>query len=166
VDESTHIGLLVSLAEIAVALLGFAAIVSVFRGRTGDWRPEGRFWIMVALGFSNFVLALLPIPFLVATARPGVTWGVCSATLALVVVGNAILAVRVYGLGRDSGMPYNRSFQASYLLVLAGAASVGVVNTGLFAKPTFWPYLATLVLLQVATASTFFRLLFVWLARK
>ena len=63
-------------------------------------------------------------------------------------------------------MLYNRSFQVSDLVVLAGAASVGVVNTRLFAKATFWPYLATLVLLQVATATTFFRLLFVWLARK
>jgi len=165
VDEPSRTDLLVSLAEIAVALLGFAAIVSVFRGRDGGWRPEGRFWVMVTLGFSNFVLALLPIPFLAATARSGVTWGVCSASLALVAVGNAILAVRVYGIDRDSGMSYSPFFQVCYLVVLAGAATFGVANTGLFFETQFWPYVAALVLLQVATASTFLRLLFVWLAR-
>jgi hypothetical protein len=165
VDDPGRTDLLVSLAEISVALLGFAAIVSVFSGRDGGWRPEGRFWGMVTLGFSNFVLALMPIPFLAASARPSVTWGICSATLALVAAGNAILAVRVYGIDRESGVPYNPFFQAAYLAVLAGVATFGVANTGLFFPAHFWPYIAALVLLQVATASTFLRLLFVWLTR-
>ncbi|MBW2396857.1 MAG: hypothetical protein JRG95_21630 [Deltaproteobacteria bacterium] len=93
--------LLVSLAEISVALLGFAAIVSVLRGRSHDWRPDGRFWVMVALGVSNFSLALLPLPFIMAAVRPSLTWGVASTSLVVVVGVNALVTVRVYGLARS-----------------------------------------------------------------
>jgi hypothetical protein len=49
---------------------------------------------------------------------------------------------------------------------LAGVAAFGVANTGLFFEAHFWPYVAALVILQVAAASTFLRPLVVWLSRE
>ena len=54
---------LLSIAEIAVTLLGFAAIVTVFRQRD-TWRPDGRFWGMVGAGIGTLIFSLLPLPFL------------------------------------------------------------------------------------------------------
>ena len=52
---------LLSLAEISVTLLGFAAIASVFHSRGVEgWRPGARFW---GMGAGTLAAALLPLPW-------------------------------------------------------------------------------------------------------
>ena len=52
-----------TIAELAVALVGFAAIISVFRaGAIEDWHPRAQLalWIIVSYGMGTLFFALLP----------------------------------------------------------------------------------------------------------
>ena len=53
---------LVTVAELAVALVGFAAIASVFRaGAIEDWHPRAQpaLWLIVSYGIGTLFFALL-----------------------------------------------------------------------------------------------------------
>ncbi len=158
---------LVSLAEISVTLLGFAAIASVFHSRGAQgWRPDARFWGMVSMGLGTLAFALLPLPFLAAEVNPGVTWRLCSVVLAA-----AIGAIFAWGFltarrGLASGAPVNRPTFSFLMVSFAAVAGLELANAaGLLHGPSFWPYLAGILWFQLVTGYVFVRLLFIWLPR-
>jgi hypothetical protein len=159
-DESD---VLLAMAEIAVALLGFAAIVSVFSQR-GTWRPDGRFWAMVGSGIGTLVFSMLPLPFLFAGVEPASAWRSCNALLGLFALGYCVLMIHSYrrDLAADSApnVPI-------FAVLLGGSACVCpfllASAIGYFGDAQFWPYLIGIVWFQVLTATLFVRLLVVWL---
>ncbi len=158
---------LLSLAEISVTLLGFAAIASVFHSRGAQgWRPDARFWGMVTMGLGTLAFALLPLPFLAAELEPGVTWRMCSLALAAAIVailGWGFLTVR---RGLTSGAPVNRPTFSFLMVAFAAVAGLELANAaGLLQGPSFWPYLAGIIWFQLVTGYVFVRLLFIWLPR-
>ena len=159
---------LLSLAEISVTLLGFAAITSVFHSRgVQGWRPDARFWGMVSMAAGTFVAAVLPLPFLAAGFDPELTWRLFSVLLAAVVGG--MFAWGFLTLRRDlaSGAPVNRPTFAFLMVSFATVAGLGIANAaGLLHGPSFWPFLAGVVWFQVVAGYVFVRLLFIWLPRE
>jgi hypothetical protein len=153
-------------AEISIALLGFAAIASIFRGGSGSWRPDARFWTMLALAAVAFTASLLPLPLLAADLEEGVVWGTSSSLLALGIVGLLWLMYRITRLNLVAGTPTNPYVVAPFMFLFLAALGLAVLNCGLFISPIFWPYIAALVVLQLATVLTFIRLLVVWLPRE
>ena len=158
-DESD---VLLSMAEVAIALLGFAAIVSVFRQRD-TWRPDGRFWAMVAAGIGTLVFSLFPLPFLFAGSEPASTWQTCNALLGLYALGYCVFLTGMFRRDRAAEAP-----NVSIFVVLFGGSAftalfllVSVV--GYLGDPQFWRYLVGLIWFQVLTAILFVRLLVVWL---
>ena len=153
---------LVSMAEIATALLGFAAIVSVFSQR-GTWSPDGRFWSMVASGIGTLVFSLLPLPFLFAGTESASAWRLCAGLFAFFALGFCVLMIRSYRRDRAGGTPHLPIFG-----VLFGGSALAcplllASALGYFGEPQFWPYVAGLVWFEVLTAVLFVRLLVVWL---
>jgi hypothetical protein len=159
-DESD---VLLSMAEVAVALLGFAAIVSVFRQRD-TWRPDGRFWAMVAAGIGTLVFSLVPLPFLFRGIGQTSTWQVCSALLGLYALAYCVFLTIMFR--RD--LATNSAPNIPIFVVVFGGSALTcpfllVSAIGYLGDPQFWPYLVGLVWFQIITAIFFVRLLVVWL---
>jgi len=154
---------LLAMAEVAVALLGFAAIVSVFRQR-GTWRPDGRFWAMIAAGIGTLVFSLLPLPLLFGGITQASTWQTCDALLGAYALGYCAFLTRSFRRDRATDSAPNVSI---FALLLSGSALNGALLVlsafGYLGDPQFWPYLVGLIWFQIVTAVFFVRLLVVWL---
>lgn len=151
---------LLSMAEVAVALLGFAAIVSVFRQRD-TWRPDGRFWAMVAAGTGTLVFSLLPLPFLFGGSE---TWRTCSILLGVYALGYCVFLTGSFRRDRAANSATNIPIFVGLMSGSAFSCALLLVSAaGYLGPPAVWPYLAGLVWFQIATAVIFVRLLVVWL---
>ena len=153
-------------AEISIALLGFAAVASIFRGASGSWNPDARFWIMLAQAFLALTASLLPLPLLAANLEVGVRGSTSSSLLGLGLVVLLWLMFRMQRLNVAAETPTDLRVVAPFMLLYLAAVGFAILNCGLFVLPKFWPYLSALVLLQLTTAFTFVRLLVVWLPGK
>ena len=159
----TEYELLSAIAEIAVALLGFAAIVSVFQARDNSWAGDGRFWTMVQFGFATFVFALIPLPLLASGIADRTSWAVSSAAFATFAAYVPVLAVRSIRRDRAADRPTNMK---AFGLVFGGSfVALPLLAYNAVELRLFWPYLAALVLFSIATAFVFFRLLQSWVGR-
>jgi hypothetical protein len=154
---------LLSMAEVGVTLLGFAAIVSVFRQRD-TWRPDGRFWAMVTAGVGTLVFSLLPLPFLFRSIAAASIWQACNAVFGLYALGYCVFLTGSFRRDRAADSSSNVPV---FALVLGGSAVTCpfllASATGYFGDPSFWSYLVGLIWFQVLTAILFVRLLVVWL---
>ncbi len=82
---------LFSLAQVAVALAGFSAIVVLFgRGESGRWRraQADRFHGMVVHAMVAVLFCLLPLLIGVFTADRTIIWNLSSALLGVEIVGH------------------------------------------------------------------------------
>ena len=152
-------------AEISIALMGFAAIASIFRGASGSWSPDARFWMMLAQAFLALTASLLPLPLLAAHLEAGVVWGTSSSLLGLGLVVLLALLYRMQRLNVSAGTPTDLRVMVPFMSLYLPALGFAILNCGVFVRPEFWPFLSALVLLQLTTAFTFIRLLVVWLPR-
>lgn len=161
-----HVPTLLAAAEISAGLLGFAAIISVFRGDLAQWVPEGRFWVMLALAASSFGVALLPIPLLAYVGSEPLAWGVSGA--GTIVAGVGAIRVSVWGgrVQRDIGIQTHWPTLSVFLVLLGVILVSGVSNLGLFGEPNFARHLTGVVALQLSTVLFFVRLLRLWLAEE
>ncbi len=153
-------------AEISIALLGFAAIASIFQGASSSWNPDARFWMMLAQALLALAASLLPLPLLAAELEDAVVWSASSSFLGLGLVVILSLMFRMTRLNVAAGTPTNPRVVAPFLFLYLPALGFAMLNCGLFVVPSFWAHLSALVLLQLTTAFTFVRLLVAWLPRK
>ena len=155
--------LLSAIAEIAVALLGFAAIVSVFQAREESWSGDGRFWTMLQFGFATLVFALIPLPLLASGVADETSWAASSAAFAAFAAYVPILAARSLRRDRAADRPPNMKI---FSLVFGGSClTLPLLAYNAAELRLFWPYLAALVWFSLATALVFLRLLQSWLGR-
>ncbi len=90
-------GTLEAIAEVGVALAGFAAVVAVFRRNQGEgWSPAAATGVrfMVELSLATVVLALIPSPLALAGLGPNTVWVTSSVILMLLGVALFLLNVR------------------------------------------------------------------------
>jgi hypothetical protein len=147
--------LLPTIAEIAVALLGFAAIVSVFQARGES--ADGRFWSMLQFGFATLAFALLPLPLLASGVAEATSWAASSAAFAAFAAYLPILGARSLQRDRAAGRPANR---AVFGLIFGGSfLTLPLLVYNAVGLRVFWPYLAALVWFSLATALIFLRML-------
>ena len=159
-DESD---VLLAMAEVAIALLGFAAIVSVFRQRA-QWRPDGRFWAMVTAGVGTLVFSLVPLPFLFTALPQQTTWRFCAVMFSFYAFGYCLFLVASYRRDSRAGSAPNSAIVSTLLGGSSLAAIVLLLSALEFlGAPQFWPYLSGLIWFQILTAALFVRLLVVWL---
>jgi hypothetical protein len=80
-DQVEHRDTLFTIAEIAVALAGFASLVSVIGGRQNDTSrviASLRLRTMLEVAFRNTFFALLPLPFLQLAPSDPIVWRISS----------------------------------------------------------------------------------------
>jgi len=135
---------LLTIAEIAVALAGFASIVSVIaqrpdgRSRTAD---AARLRMMLEVALRNAGFAVLPLPFLQLAPSDPIVWRVASGVYVAVALAYAAIRLRSVR-GFDSGR-FTISLQA--LLAMTTIASFANV-LGLAGANAFSLYLASLLI--------------------
>ncbi len=128
--------LLPTLAEIAVALAGFSAIVVLFRRTNeGRWRAEDadQFNGMVIHAVFAALFCLLPAMIEVFVQDPRLLWAIASAVLALQIVGHATGVILLAST--------NPSGRASMVLGYGLAALLALNAAGVGFDRAFGPYL-------------------------
>ena len=145
-----------SLAEIAITIAGFSAIVVVFKQRdSGEWLPDDahRFHGMLSHAMFAAFFCLFPSLISVFTADQSLIWSIASSALGVQLFANCIIIFRL----PSGGWPARLS-----LLLSLGAFALQVLNvTAVYFSHEFRPYLGG-VLLHVFQAGALFVSL-VWL---
>ncbi len=147
--------LLFTLAEIAVAMAGFSAVVVVFRRRDqGGWAREDadRFNGMVLHSMASAFFCLLPSLLRVFTEEPSQVWAVASTAIGVQILGHCVVVFRL----PSSGSSTAGSLAAGLAVALLSAMNV----LGFGFEREFRPYLVA-VLWHVLQAGVLFVML-VW----
>ena len=157
--------LLIGLAQIAIALIGFSGLVFVFRRGDDTQRPGNRFWTLITTGIGCLVFSLLPLTFLHGGMSPVVTWSASSGIFAVFLAVSwtwlYIELRRRIGAGQYYKSAIPIAFTAGHVIAVA----VLVLNTlGIVWQPTFVPYLACLMLYFFWGSSMFIRIIYIGLS--
>jgi putative effector of murein hydrolase LrgA (UPF0299 family) len=150
---------LLSLAELAVAITGFAAIVIVFRRReSGRWERIGAnsFNGMLFHSMTALVFCLLPVTLEASALAPAAIWRVASGLLGGMLLLHAPIVAFVFARGRAL---------ASRAVVLAAelpvAAVMLAVASGALAERAAGLFVAAVCLQILQAAGLFFSITFV-----
>jgi len=139
-----HRETLLTIAEIAVALAGFASLVSVIGGRRNDASRVSaslRLRAMLEIALRNAAFALLPLPFLQYAPSDPVVWRVSSGVYIAATAGHYLLRLR------SSAAPGEGWHRVSNLILFSITVLVGLANVfGLGGSNAFSLYLANLLL--------------------
>ncbi len=155
---------LITLAEVSVAVVGFAGVVSVLRGDSAPGQETMRQWrlrFMVTTGTLAVAFCLLPLPLLAYGVPPGSVWSGAGALLALANIATAfwLLQQQRDYLGQALYRP-TRFNDGIYLAVLAIATFLLLGNiAGLAGGPRFAPYLVGVIIWLLFAVNTFFRMI-------
>ena len=148
-----HIGTLLTVAELAVALAGFASLVSVIGRRQNDTSREVesmRLQMMLEVAFRNAAFAVLPLPFLQLAPSDPIVWRISSGLYIVVIGARFLLRVTLQRRIRK------RWLTVSTLILVSITGVAGLANVlGLGGSNAFSLYLANL-LLGLASAALFF----------
>ncbi len=128
---------LYAIAEIAVAIAGFSAIVVLFkRDASGNWQPSDadRFNGMLIHSMSAAFFCVLPPIVAIFSLTGSTIWSVSSALLGVQLVGHAILIFSLPSSGR---------WTRTALVIPLGVALLQFLNvTEIHFSREFRPYLA------------------------
>ena len=120
---------LLTLAEVSIATVGFAGVVSVFRGSPAPEDATMRQWrlrFMVSSGTGAVALSLLPLPLLAEGLAPKTVWAWGSGLVALMNIGIAVWLLgeqRVrFGAALYRGSIANDTVMLGVLAVVTGLA--------------------------------------------
>lgn len=165
--ETDGVGILLAMASMAIAILGFSAIVSVFHPIVGEgrqvWPTDGRFWSMVSCGLATLVMALAPLPLLAAGVAEHRVWFLAGASQGVAGILLIIFSCHFYPMNEQSGRPASRFLFFMLLLLLTLVSILGFTNLGFLGPSVFWPVLSGITILLLTTAWLFVRLMYVWL---
>jgi hypothetical protein len=134
---------LLTIAEIAIALAGFASIVSVIAQRAEEHArvaDSHRLRLMLEVALRNAGFAVLPLPFLPLAPSDPVAWRIASGLYLVVALGHGIIRLKIQ---RAIGP---RWFTHSAQLFLAVSSLACLANVlGLAGAHAFSLYLASLL---------------------
>jgi hypothetical protein len=159
---------LLTTAELAVALVGFAGIVVAFQRRGSE--PWGRtdlarFWQMIVLAAFALVFSLLPLPFISAGRSETTIWATCSALMATLV--GLEIATFTYVLLRRHQVDPHVSAPLSYYMLATSIAAFGALLAnafGILFEHSFTGYFLGILYLIGSSVVFFARLVYFGLA--
>ena len=144
---------LLTIAELAIALAGFASLVSVIGRRQDDTSRAAdsiRLQMMLEVAFRNAAFALLPLPFLQLAPSDPIVWRIASGLYIVMTVGHFFLRLR------PNDRSGERWHSVSMLILLSITVVAGLANVlGLGGSNAFSLYLANLLLGLCAAGVSF-----------
>jgi hypothetical protein len=147
IDETLH-----AIAEIGVALAGFAALVAIFRQRESGWTTAAvsglRF--MVELSISLIILALLPISIYLLGIEAQDLWVLCSSICTVVLLPIFTLnALRIRTLYRGGWRPKTWTFHIVGFTVGIAGVFAHILNVLYFQGPGLYVLALTISIFLV-----------------
>ena len=155
---------LLTVAEVAIALAGFSSVVAAFgRGAGHAWSAVDRFRLAQMLEHSLAAALFAFVPFCVShlATDPAAIWATSSGLFAIFLVAETGLVVprmRALGSERESLRPW-----LSAIMALCAVAALLLQMANVFGfgfERQAGPYVIGLVLMLVASGAQFSRLLF------
>lgn len=147
-------------AELAVAIAGFAGIVVSLRGRVEDLSPmaAARLWRLVETSLATALFALLPLAFHHLGLPASQVWSLSSGLFAAWLVGAFVALIRrSRGVVSAGDVPW--TFNAVFLGVLVLAVAALLSNALGAGSRAFGPYFAALLGYLALAGLVFARLL-------
>jgi hypothetical protein len=138
-----HRDTLLGIAEIAVALAGFASIVSVIAQRADEESriaDSYRLRLMLEVALRNAAFAVLPLPLLQIVPSDPVLWRIANGLYVVVALVHGVIRMRTQ---QGAGPPW---FTRSTYVLLTMTTVASVANVlGLGGANAFSLYLASLI---------------------
>ena len=154
--QMEHNDTLLTIAEISVALAGFATLASIIGRRADDEsrnRDALRLQIMLEVTLENMAFALAPLPFIHSVPDPMI-WRIASALRVILLVGNFTYSIR---RARSQPMAFDQHWLTVSTLCLAAIGLLANAGNafGLGGSQAFSLYLGGLVTSLVSSALLF-----------
>lgn len=146
---------LLTLAQVAIGVAGFSAILVALSGKPHLWTPVDAFRIrnILALSFQSVFLALVPFVLALFSLPESTVWKVSLLILALGTLGGVLLVLSgVYRLSASERAVLNAAVVATVVAVLLLMAAVELLAAfGVVRPPAAVFFLGLLVLVGVST---------------
>ncbi len=151
------------IAEVGIAITGFAGVVAALRAPGGNLRPYPAFRIGVLIGLSASVvlLSMLPSTLHFAGVSGHSIWRLSSSVMVLLIVAmqlGSILAVVRLRRAREEGPPGLRFFGPFIAATYASIVALQVANIAF--QQQLWPFHLGLVLMTALSLVVFAYILF------
>ena len=151
-----------TIAEIAIAFLGFTGVVGVFSGRGHSDAVSTRLWIMVEFGLALLLLSLLPLVLHALGWNGPTLWLTCSIAAQLFLIGHQVLfaprILRLIRAGAWGDVPVLLNYATP--VVYLGCFATQLINSlGVGLERSSGGYLLGLFLLLAASGLNFIALL-------
>ena len=159
--QVNHSDILLTIAEIAVALAGFSSLVTVIGRRSGDDESNTfslfRLQLLLENALRNAASALLPLPFLATAANDPAMWRIASGLFrASNVLYTVITIRRGITVGVRPEVQWQQRILYSIWSVSFISAALDVANVfGLGGQHAFSLFLASLILAVCCTGLMF-----------
>jgi hypothetical protein len=151
---------LLTVAEVAIALAGFGGIAAGLGYRSrGSWNEQDRFRLLVMVSVSLTIVFACLAPFTLQNAGVDAPWRIAGGLLLLVPIGNLVIQYRLFRHGMPPGFSVwtTLSILASNLGGMTFIVLILFDLTGKYAEEGL--YLAAVVLLLFSPAILFLRLI-------
>jgi hypothetical protein len=149
---------LLTICELAIAILGFAGVVTLLQSPEMRQRTQNRFRlrIMVEHAIGSLVFSLLGIALIASHGSGPLTWSVASGTLAVFLPAHAVSGqIRLHRIFDSSAYP---AFNTFILSAQAVATLIQILNAlGVLFERSFTGYFIGLAWLLLFAAILFVR---------
>jgi hypothetical protein len=152
---------LIGLADVSVAILGFSGLIHIFRPNPHEWAARrSALSANIKLAAGALIFAVLPLPFVESGLPSEFTWAICSLFFGL--ASTAIVGWHIFDLRRRmvSDEYFYIPATVPFSLVMVIVTAVLLLNSfGVFFERSYTPYLACLSVWVVGSAVSFGRMI-------
>lgn len=146
---------LLTLAQVAIGLAGFSAILVALSGKPHQWTPVDAFRIrnILAFSFQSVFLSLAPLALALFSLPQSTVWKVSLLIIAIATLGDVLLVlIGVYRLSRPERAVLKALVVSTVTAILFTAAAVELISAFDFIRPAPGVFfLGLIVLLGVST---------------
>lgn len=146
---------LLTLAQVAIGLAGFSAILVALSGKPHQWTPVDAFRIrnILALSFQSVFLSLIPFVLAFFSLPESTVWKVSLLIIAIATLGGVLLVLSgVYRLSRPERAVLNAVVVSTVIAILLITAAVELLAAFAIVRPAPGVFfLGLVVLLGVST---------------
>jgi hypothetical protein len=146
---------LLTIAQVAIGLAGFSAILVALSGKPHQWTPVDAFRIrnILAFSFQSVFLSLTPFVLAFFSLPDSTVWQVSLLVIALATLGGVLLVLGgVYRLSRPERAVLNAVVVSTVIAILCTMAAVELLAVFGIVRPASGVYfLGLVVLLGIST---------------
>jgi len=152
--------ILLTVAEIAIALAGFGGIAAGLGYRSrGRWNDQDRFRLLVMVSVSLAIVFACLAPYTLQSVGIDSAWQIAGSILLLIPIGNFAIQYRLF----RHGLPVGFSLATTLSILISNLGGMALITLMLFDRADQYAeqglYVASVLLLLISPAILFLRLI-------